>query len=58
MHLNPLNEEQSTEKHKIIVAFDIYSNFDKHCILSHFIFLGLNLESFYFVWVVEICSQR
>ena len=46
-----------TEKHKIIVAFHIYSDFDKHCILSHSIFLGLNLESFYFFWVVDICSR-
>ena len=57
----------STEKHKIIVAFRIYSNFDKHCILSHSIFLGLNFGAFYFLgvwiwshstfWVVEICSR-
>ena len=26
-------------------------------IWSHSIFLGLNLESFYFFWVVEICSR-
>ena len=56
-----------TEKHKIIVAFHIYSNFDKHCILSHSIFLVLNFGAFYFFgfefrvilfcWVVEICSR-
>ena len=35
MHLNPLNEEHTVlKKHKIIVAFHIYSNFDKHCILK------------------------
>ena len=57
----------STEKHKIIVAFHIYSNFDRHCILSHSIFLGLNFGTFYFFgfdirvllffWVVGICSR-
>ena len=43
----------STEKHKIIVAFHIYSDFDKHYILSHSIFLGLNFGAFYFsgVWI-------
>ena len=43
----------SIEKRKIIVAFHIYSNFDKHCILSHSIFLGLNFGAFYFfgVWI-------
>ena len=54
--LNPLNEEHTVLKNKIIVAFHIYSNFDNHCILihsiflglilGHSIFLGLNLESF------------
>ena len=39
----------STEKHKIIVAFHIYSNFDKRCILSHSIFWGLNFGAFYFL---------
>ena len=37
-HLNPLNEEHSVLKNKIIVAFHIYSNFDHHFILSHSIF--------------------
>ena len=43
----------STEKHKIIVAFHVYSDFDKHCILGHSIFLGLNFGAFYFfgVWI-------
>ena len=47
-HLSPLNEEHTVLRiHKIIVAFHIYSNFDKHCILSHCIFLGLNFGAFY-----------
>ena len=37
-HMNPLNEEHTVQKNKIKVAFDIYSNFDNHCILSHSIF--------------------
>ena len=37
-HLNPLNEEHTVLKNKIIVAFHIYSNFDNHCILIHSIF--------------------
>ena len=48
-HMNPLNEEHTVQKNKIKVAFDIYSNFDNHCILSHSIFLGLNFGSFYFL---------
>ena len=47
-HMNPLNEEHTVQKNKIKVAFDIYSNFDNHCILSHSTFLGLNFGSFYF----------
>ena len=47
--LESLNEEHTVLKNKIIVAFHIYSNFDHHFILSHSIFLGLNLESFYFL---------
>ena len=57
----------STEKHKIIVSFHIYSIFDKHCILSHSIFRCLNFGAFYFfgcelrvilfLWVVKICSR-
>ena len=38
-HLSPLNEEHTVLKkkqHKIIVAFHIYSNFDKHCIILFF----------------------
>ena len=46
--MNPLNEEHTVQK-KIKVAFDIYSNFDNHCILSHSILLGLNFGSFYFL---------
>ena len=57
MHLNPLNEEHSTGKHKIIVAFHIYSNFDKHCILSHSILFGFKFRVILLFWVVEICSQ-
>ena len=51
--LNPLHEEHTILKNKIIVAFHIYSNFDKHCIMSHSIFLGLNFGAFYFlgVWI-------
>ena len=45
-HLNPLNEEHRVLKNKIILVSRIYSNFDKHCILSHSIF-----------WVVKICSR-
>ena len=66
-HLNPLNEEHTVPKNKIIVAFHIYSNFDDHFILSHSIFWGLNFGAFYFFgfkfrvilffWVVEICSR-
>ena len=48
-HLNPLNEEHTVLKNKIIVAFHIYSNFDNHCILIHSIFLGLNFGAFYFL---------
>ena len=65
--MNPLNEEHTVLKNKIIVAFHIYSNFDHHFILSHSSFLGLNFGAFYFFgfkfrvilffWVVEICSQ-
>ena len=65
-HLNPLNEEHTVLKN-IILALHIYSDFDKHCILSHSIFLGLNFGAFYFwgfefrvilfFWVVEICSR-
>ena len=57
----------STGKHKIIVAFHIYSNFDKHSILTHSIFFYLNFGAFYFLGseirvilffgVVEICSR-
>ena len=47
-HLNLLNEEHAVLKNKIIVAFHIYSNFDKHSILSHSIFWGLNFGAFYF----------
>ena len=50
-HLNPLNEEHTVLKNKIIVAFHIYSNFDNHCILIHSIFLGLNFGAFYFLEV-------
>ena len=66
-HLNPLNEEHTVLKNKVTVAFNIYSNFDHHFILSHSIFLGLNFGAFYFFgfkfrvilffWVVEICSR-
>ena len=66
-HLNPLNEEHTVLKNKVIVAFHIYSNFDNHCILIHSILLGLNFGAFYFFgfefrailffWVVEICSR-
>ena len=66
-HLNPLNEEHTVLKNKIIVAFHIYSNFDHHFILSHSIFFGFEFGAFYFLgfkfrvilffWVVEICSQ-
>ena len=65
-HLNRLNGAHSTEKHKIMAAFHIHSNFDRHCILSYSIFLGLNFGTFYFFgfefgvilffWVLEICS--
>ena len=48
-HLNPLNEEHTTLRNKIIVAFHIYSNFDHHCIWSHSIFGGLNFGAFYFL---------
>ena len=47
--LNPLNEENTVLKDKIIVAFHIYSNFDNHCILIHSIFWGLNFGTFYFL---------
>ena len=57
-HLNPLNGAHSTEKHKIIVAFHIYSSFDKHCILSHSIFGGLDLESFYFFGWLKFVLRR
>ena len=50
-HLNPLNEEHTVLKNKIIVAFHIFSNFDNHCILIHSIFLGLNFGAFYFFGV-------
>ena len=56
-HLNPLNEEHTVLKNKIIVASHIYSNFEHHCILSHSIFLGLNFRVILFFWVVEICSR-
>ena len=49
--LNPLNEEHTVlEKHKIIVAFHIYSNFDKHSILTHSIFL-FEFWGILFFWV-------
>ena len=47
--LNPLNEEYTELKNKIIIAFHIYSNFDNYCILIHSIFLGLNFGAFYFL---------
>ena len=61
----------STEKHTIIVAFHIYSNFDKHCILSlvwvilffwvwilgNSIFLEFEFRVILLFWVVEICSR-
>ena len=53
------NTQHSTEKHKIIVAFHIYSNFDTLHLESFYFFGfefwgilffgGLNLESFYFL---------
>ena len=52
-HLNPLNEEHTVLKNKIIVAFHIYSNFDHHVILSHSIFLGLNFGAFYFLSLIK-----
>ena len=56
-------------KNKIIVAFHIYSNFDHHFsswvilffwvwILGHSIFLGLNLESFYFMGSWNLFSDE
>ena len=50
-HLNPLNEEHTVLKNKIIVAFHIYSNFDHHFILSHSIFFGFEFWGILFFWV-------
>ena len=50
-HLNPLNEEHTVLKNKIIVAFHIYSNFDNHCILSHSTFFGFEFWGILFFWV-------